>query len=81
MTCMRCQGCMAKDHFMDLLESSEDMWLTGWRCLNCGHVFDPVMERNRLRQGMAAVVSTGRASGQDRIGIQEEGDVIPGLAA
>jgi uncharacterized Zn finger protein len=81
MTCMRCQGCMAKDHFMDLLESCEDMWLTGWRCLNCGHVFDPVMERNRLRQGMAAVVSTGRASGQDRIGIQEEGDVIPGLAA
>ncbi|MBI5316950.1 MAG: hypothetical protein HZB34_13375 [Nitrospirae bacterium] len=81
MTCMRCQGCMAKDHFMDLLESSEDMWLTGWRCLNCGHVFDPVMERNRLRQGRAAVVSTGRASGQDRIGIQEEGDVIPGLAA
>ena len=81
MTCMRCQGCMAKDHFMDLLESSEDMWLTGWRCLNCGHVFDPVMERNRLRQGRAAVVSTRQASGQDSIGIQEEGDVIPGLAA
>jgi uncharacterized Zn finger protein len=72
---------MAKDHFMDLLESSEDMWLTGWRCLNCGHVYDPVMERNRLRQGRAAVVSTGRTSGHDRIGIQEEGDVIPGLAA
>ena len=49
MTCMRCQGCMTKDHFMDLLESSGDMWLTGWRCLNCGHVYDPVMERNRLR--------------------------------
>lgn len=29
MTCTRCQGCMAKDHFMDLLESSEDMWLAG----------------------------------------------------
>jgi uncharacterized Zn finger protein len=72
---------MAKDHFMDLLESSEDMWLTGWRCLNCGHVYDPVMERNRLRQGRVAVVSTGGASGQDRIGIQEKGDVISGLAA
>ena len=81
MTCMRCQGCMAKDHFMDLLESSEDMWLTGWRCLNCGHVYDPVMERNRLRQGRAAVVSTRQASGQDSIGIQEEGDALPGLAA
>ena len=81
MTCTRCQGCMAKDHFLDLLESSEDMWLTGWRCLNCGHVYDPVMERNRLRQGRAAVASTRRAPDHDRIRIQEEGDIIPGLAA
>ena len=72
---------MAKDHFMDLLESSEDMWLAGWRCLNCGHVYDPVMERNRQRQGKAAVGSTGQALGHDRTGIQEESDVIPGLAA
>jgi uncharacterized Zn finger protein len=81
MTCTRCRGCMAKDHFMDLLESSEEMWLTGWRCLNCGHVYDPVMERNRLRQGRVAVVAPGRMPGQDSIGIQEGGDVIPGLAA
>ena len=81
MTCTRCQGCIAKDHFLDLMESSEDMWLAGWRCLNCGHVFDPVIERNRLRQGRAAVVATRRASGHNRIEIQDEGDVTPGLAA
>lgn len=81
MTCTRCQGCMAKDHFLDLFESSEDMWLTGWRCLNCGHVYDSVMERNRLRQGLTAVVSNGKAPGHNRIGIQEEGDIMPGLAA
>ena len=81
MTCTRCQGCMAKDHFMDLLESSEDMWLAGWRCLNCGNVLDPVMERNRLAQGKTAVVSTGQAPGHNKIGIQEEVDTIPGLAA
>ena len=60
MTCTRCQGYMAKDHFLDLMESAEDMWLAGWRCLNCGNVLDPVMERNRLQQGLAAVVSTVR---------------------
>jgi len=49
---------MAKDHFLDLMESAESMWLAGWRCLNCGNVFDPVMERNRRGQEMAAVVST-----------------------
>ena len=60
MTCTRCQGYMAKDHFLDLMESAEDMWLAGWRCLNCGNVLDPVMERNRLQQGLAVVVSTVR---------------------
>jgi hypothetical protein len=25
MTCTRCQGCMAKDHFIDLLESAESV--------------------------------------------------------
>jgi hypothetical protein len=29
MTCTRCQGYMAKDHFWDLMESAEDMWLAG----------------------------------------------------
>ena len=81
MTCTRCQGCMAKDHFMDLLESAEGMWMDGWRCLNCGNVLDPVMKRNRLGQGKAAVVSTARVPGHNWIGIQEEVDVIPGLAA
>ena len=49
---------MAKDYFLDLMESAESMWLAGWRCLNCGNVLDPVMERNRRGQEMAAVVSS-----------------------
>jgi hypothetical protein len=58
---------MAKDHFIDLMESAESMWMAGWRCLNCGNVLDPVMERNRRRQKMAEV--------------QEVVDVITGFAA
>jgi hypothetical protein len=71
MTCTRCQGCMAKDHFIDLLESAGSVWMAGWRCLNCGNVFDPVMERNRLGLGMAAVVSTVRVPGHSRIGLKK----------
>ena len=67
MICARCHGCMAKDHFIDLMESAESMWMAGWRCLNCGNVLDPVMERNRRRQKMAEV--------------QEVVDVITGFAA
>jgi len=71
MTCMRCHGCMAKDHFIDLLESAESVWMTGWRCLNCGNVLDPVMERNRLGRRMAAVVSTARVPVHNRIGLKK----------
>jgi hypothetical protein len=71
MTCMRCQGCMAKNHFIDLLESAESVWMTGWRCLNCGNVLDPVMERNRLGRGMAAPVSTAREPSHNRIGLKK----------
>ena len=56
MTCRRCQGCMARDHFLDLQESGGEWWLEGWRCINCGHVFDPVLERNR-RLHAAAMTS------------------------
>ena len=63
MTCTRCQGCMAKDHFLDLMESAESMWLAGWRCLNCGNVLDPVMEWNRRGQGVTAVASIARVRG------------------
>jgi rubredoxin len=38
---------MARDHFLDLQESGGEWWLEGWRCINCGHVFDPVLENNR----------------------------------
>ena len=81
MTCTRCHGCMAKDYFLDLMESAESMWLAGWRCLNCGNVLDPVMERNRRGLGIAAVVSTARVPGHNRIAAQEEADAIAGLAA
>ena len=49
---------MAKDYFLDLMESAESMWMAGWRCLNCGNVLDPVTERNRLGQGTVAVALT-----------------------
>jgi hypothetical protein len=70
MTCTRCQGCMAKDHCIDLLESANSLWMVGWRCLNCGNVFDPVMERNRLGWEMAEVVSTTRVPDHNRMGLR-----------
>ncbi|GAB4374156.1 MAG: hypothetical protein Kow00128_24090 [Deltaproteobacteria bacterium] len=40
--CPRCNGAMVYERFMDML----DMFYA-WRCLNCGEIMDPVVERNR----------------------------------
>lgn len=50
MTCSRCQGFMAEDHFLDLQGGFGEMWTTGLRCLNCGHVLDAVIEQHRSTQ-------------------------------
>ena len=38
---------MTEDHFIDFDGTIGHMWMTAWRCLNCGHVHDPMIERNR----------------------------------
>ncbi|HEY9526592.1 MAG TPA: hypothetical protein VIR02_05900 [Anaerolineales bacterium] len=71
MTCRRCQGCMARDHFLDLQESGGEWWLEGWRCINCGHVFDPVVENNR-RLHAAALAAAGAQAPVTVQEVQEE---------
>jgi len=56
MKCMRCQGLMVEDHFIDLYWTGGLMWMKGWRCMNCGHVVDPLIEANR-RLGAAALLA------------------------
>ena len=46
MTLQHCRGCVARDHFLDMQESGGEWWLEGWRCINCGRVFDPVVEQD-----------------------------------
>ena len=75
MICRRCQGCMARDHFLDLQESGGEWWLEGWRCINCGHVFDPVVEQNRRLHAAAmasAVVTAGQAKPMAAVSEQQE---------
>jgi glutamate-1-semialdehyde aminotransferase len=47
MECIRCQGFMVEDHFFDFEGTHGFMWAKGWRCMNCGHAEDPVIETNR----------------------------------
>ena len=52
---------MARDHFLDLQESGGEWWLEGWRCINCGHVHDPVVEKNRRMHAAAMAAAAAHA--------------------
>ena len=47
MECRCCQGFMVEDHFIDVEGTQGFMRMNGWRCMNCGHAADPVIEANR----------------------------------
>jgi hypothetical protein len=47
MTCARCQGCLVRERFSDLFDDTGQLGFRGWRCLNCGDVFDRVVLAHR----------------------------------
>src|SRR5574342_750870 len=50
-TCNRCGGLMVSDFCVDLLNSTGELECAAKRCVQCGEVVDPVIQRNRrLRQ-------------------------------
>ena len=65
MNCTRCKGMMIQDHFMDFEGTSGHMWADSWRCMNCGHVHDAVIEQNRRAGPKVLVLTTGEPDYQD----------------
>jgi len=60
-TCSRCGGLMVSDFCMDLLNSTGELEFAAKRCVQCGEVVDPVIERNRhLRQDAMTVRCVAR---------------------
>jgi methionyl-tRNA synthetase len=47
MDCPCCQRIMAEAQFFDLEKIEGLMWMRGWKCLDCGHSVDPLIEANR----------------------------------
>ena len=45
MECIKCQGLMVYDRFIDLMGGSA--WFYGWRCTSCGSIIDKVIIENR----------------------------------
>ena len=47
MTCPRCNGLMVRERYDDLELGSAGHEISGWRCLNCGAIVDPVIATHR----------------------------------
>ena len=66
MTCSRCSEFMLADQFLDLKGVYGEMWVSSWRCVNCGHVHDSVIEQHRVaRQEKVLVLSSVEPDYQD----------------
>ena len=47
MACMRCDGLLVPDDFVDLREVNGPMEFQGVRCINCGYIGDAIILTNR----------------------------------
>jgi hypothetical protein len=55
MECPRCLGFMVFDACLNLEgDPNNNVWISEWRCLNCGEVFDARTLENRASQRQAA---------------------------
>lgn len=54
MKCTRCHGLMVADDLLDLQESYLPMWMRGLRCVACGNIVDPLINRHRMIQQAGA---------------------------
>lgn len=62
MECTRCHGLMVVDDLIDLQESFLPMWMRGLRCIACGNIVDPLINRHRMIQksSVARLVNQAR---------------------
>jgi len=46
MHCLRCGGLMLMERFFDFLDDTDQFEFTGWRCLVCGEIMEPLIAAN-----------------------------------
>ena len=67
MRCAKCDGFMVADNLIDILESSIPMWVKGWRCVSCGNIVDPLIQRHRMIQQAGALRLLGTTTAMPRL--------------
>ena len=81
MECLRCRGLMVEDHFFDFEGTQGFMWAKGWRCMNCGHAADPVLEANRRLHEAAMLVRPSEEPENEKEPVYLRAETVTRVAA
>jgi len=60
MNCLRCQSPMMSEVFQNLSGDAGVVWFTGWRCIVCGDMVDPIILKHRQRAQPPPISRTRR---------------------
>lgn len=80
-TCTRCQGLMLEEHMIDMEGGYGEMWVHSWRCFNCGHRDDAVLQHHRQQYSKPMAASTQTVAIHETIEVSRESEGVEPLAA
>ena len=81
MTCTRCEGFMLKENMIDMEADYGEMWSHSWRCFNCGHRHDAVIQHHREVQASSTAVRPQAVSVPKLAELPWESESVEPLAA
>jgi hypothetical protein len=81
MSCTRCQGLMLEEQMIDMEADYGEMWSRGWRCINCGHRDDAVLQHHRQLHAKPIAVSPHAVTIQEAVDLPWESESVEPLAA
>jgi hypothetical protein len=80
-TCTRCQGLMLEEQMIDMEGDYGEMWVRSWRCFNCGHRDDAVLQRHRQRHAVPVIESPQAVTVPETVELAWESESLEPLAA
>lgn len=81
MSCTRCQGLMLEEQMIDMEAGYGEMWSCSWRCFNCGHRDDTVMQYHRQVHAKPIGVSPQAVTVLETVELSWESEPVEPLAA
>ncbi len=81
MTCTRCQGLMLEEPMIDMEADYGEMWSRSWRCFNCGHRDDAVIQHHRQAHARSMAVTLQTVTVSETVELPWESESVEPLAA